>query len=709
MRQQMRQTFVALLSRYAARRHVVVLIEDLHWTDPSTLAWLDASLEALAAAGCLLLLTYRPTFVLPWRPRPQLRPLTLGPLSPASVAEMVTNLAGETAVSPAARHRVVALTDGNPLFVEELTWTFLETDALEADAPTQSDLIPVTLRDSLLARLDRVGAAKETAGWAAALGREFAYAVLTAVVPYDETRLQTDLSTLITADLISPLDAPAQSTYTFRHALIQETAYASLLRRTRQAHHRRIAETYATRFPQISAAQPELLGEHYSQAQMPAQAADCWLQAGERAAAQGAVQEARTFFDRALAAITPDDAARRWRTLTGREAIFFLTGDRAAGQADIAALLTLAEAHANPQWRAEALLRRLKLLNAISDFTTMLDLADEVIHIAEAAREPGLAARALCLKAAALTHLGDPAAQEIAEAAVAYSRAAGDGWATAYATGTLALHQGYIGDYACAAHAWEEVLPLVRRSGDRALESRALSNLGTAYQYLGLYDAARRHLQDGIALGELIGDRQGRAYNLLNLGGVMRQQGEVTAAQDLLAQLLTEAAAMDDVSLQAGTQWGLGHLAMMAGDYSAAARYLADAYQAYRGLDMTVAAVEALALLAQCTLGIGRGEAAGAYALQVWRYLATYGAAAMDDAALVYLALIEVFAAVGETAVTDGPTLSAVVQAGYEFIMARADRISDPLWRQSFLENVPANRAGIQWWRRLHPSSPTKT
>ena len=81
----------------------------------------------------------------------------------------------------------------------------------------------------------------------------------------------------------------------------------------------------------------------------------------------------------------------------------------------------------------------------------------------------------------------------------------------------------------------------------------------------------------------------------------------------------------------------------------------------------------------------------------------------MDDAALVYLALIEVFAAAGETAVPDGPTLSAVVQAGYEFIMARADRISDPLWRQSFLENVPANRAGIQWWRRLHPSSPTKT
>ena len=345
-REQMGEIFVALLQKRAAEQALVLVIEDMHWSDPSTVDWLGQSIAPLAAVPCLVLLTAWPGFNPTWPSdagsRLRFVFLPLNPLCTDDADQMVADLAGENTLDEEIRRHIVAHTDGIPLFVEELTKTLIERSAFKGEGTRTVD-IPATLLDSLAARLDRLGAARETAQWAAVLGREFAYPVLVAAVPYDEQRLHDDLAKLIAADLVQRPSDVAGVPYAFRHALIQEAAYASLPKRARQNHHRRVAETYATRFPQIAETQSEILAEHYSQAGLHAHAVDYWLQAGERATNQGALLEAKTCVELALARIKPGDGDRRWRALAARETILSFRGERSAQEADIVALLELAD------------------------------------------------------------------------------------------------------------------------------------------------------------------------------------------------------------------------------------------------------------------------------------------------------------------------------------------------------------------------------
>lgn len=697
MRHRMRESCLALLSRAAAEQPMVLVIEDLHWADPSSLAWLDASLNTLATLPCLTLLTYRPAFAPPWQPRPHLHQLTLGPLTPAQVQELVAELAGDTALSDETRRRLVVQTDGVPLFVEELTRA-----VCEADAATHSREIPATLRDLLTARLDRMGAAHETAQWAAVLGREFSYPLLAAVTAFDAGRLQADLAALTKAGLVSAHEPAPQASFAFRHTLIQEAAYDALLKRTRQRYHRRIAETLETRFPQTAETQPEILAQHWAQAG-GGRAADYWLQAGKRNTAQGALQEARAFFERALAEIEPDDYERRWHALHGRQGVFFLSGQRAAEQADLVTMLALAQERGRPEWRAEVLHLQLRRLNALGDYQAMLPLADEALAAARAAGDASLAARALSSKAAAQTRLNDPAARQTAQDAVTLGQAAGDDWTIAYATGMLALFAAYAGDYGETARLWASVLDMVRRCNDPVLESRALSNLGGAYQHLGLFDEARKHLEEGIALCDLIGDRHSRAYNIVNLGSVMLWSGQHQAARALFEQGLHEATALDDASLAAGKLCELGRLAEMARDDAGAIRYLEEARGIFAGLALTAELMETDAVLAKCDLAQGRLAESRQRATQVWAYLQENGAAAMGEAVETYLVLADVFGALADAngAAEASHAARAILEAGYDLVMARAARISDPTWRRSFLENVPPNRTIVERWQRL--------
>ncbi len=704
-RARMREVFVALMQKRAAEQPLLLVIEDLHWSDPSTVDWLGQSFASLAAGSCLMLLTARPSFVPTWPPQSQLTPLTLRPLNPLETEQMLSALTGDRSLRDSVRQRIINQTDGIPLFIEELTRSVLESDRqpLEISGPSKVlPPIPSTLRDSLMARLDHAGAAKETAQWAACLGREFAYPVLCASVPYSEERLRNDLGSLLEADLIYQHDRVTEI-YSFKHALLQETAQLSLLAQTRRTYHQRIAETLATRFPQTADTQPEVIARHYASAGQPTQAVDYWLRAGERATAQGAALEAKTFFENALGLIDLQDPARRWRALRGHEKVLDLQGERAAQQVDITALRNLAEELDNRAWRAEAEVCQLQYLNAIGDYPAMLPLADEVIQTARVVERPGLEAHALCLKAAALTRLGDPAAPQTAEAAVACGHAAADEWAIAYASGMVALHEAYAGDYARAAQLWTEVFDMVRRGGDRTLESRALSNLGAAYQYLGQYDQAQAYLEQGIALCDLIGDRRSHAYNVVNLGGVMLLSGDLHSAKKLFEQGLSEAIAVGDDSLRAGIRWELGRLAELSGDYAGATHYLEEALQTYVDMEMSARSMETTALVAKCALGQGQVDAARRDANQVWAYLQEHGSAAMDEALLTYLSLADVFQTLAESAQTSGDTstVRAIIEAAYELVMARARKISDPAWRQSFLENVPSNRAVVERWQQL--------
>jgi class 3 adenylate cyclase/tetratricopeptide (TPR) repeat protein len=301
------EVLLTILFKLAAQQPVLLLIEDLHWVDPSTLDFLSLLVDQAPTVRLSILLTCRPTFRAPWSARAHVAQLTLSRLPRSHVEQMVTSVAGGKALPAEVVQQVVTRTDGVPLFVEELTKTIMTSGWLsEREAhyeltgflPTLA--IPTTLHDSLMARLDRLVTAKGVAQLAATLGRQFPYALLHAVSPLDEATLQRELGQLVEAELIYQQGFPPHATYMFKHTLIQEAAYQSLLRSTRQHYHQQSAQALAEHFPETAATQPELLAHHYTEAGLPAAAVPYWLQAGQRAVERSANIEAISHLTRGL-------------------------------------------------------------------------------------------------------------------------------------------------------------------------------------------------------------------------------------------------------------------------------------------------------------------------------------------------------------------------------------------------------------------------
>lgn len=238
------------------RQPLLAVYEDLHWADPSTLELLGVLLEQTPTVPILTVLTFRPVFVPPWPNRSHLTPMSLNRLERPHVEALMTHLAGGKALPAEVIAHIVAKTDGVPLFVEELTKMLLESDLLQEDTqhyvltgPLSAVTIPATLQDSLMARLDRLGAARDVAQLGAVVGREFAYDMLQALAPLDEATLQARLVQLVEAELLYQRGRPPQARYVFKHALIQDAAYASLLKSTRQQVHQQVVQVLETQFP----------------------------------------------------------------------------------------------------------------------------------------------------------------------------------------------------------------------------------------------------------------------------------------------------------------------------------------------------------------------------------------------------------------------------------------------------------------------------
>jgi predicted ATPase/class 3 adenylate cyclase/DNA-binding winged helix-turn-helix (wHTH) protein len=293
------EALLAWLLAEAERQPVCVVMEDLHWVDASTLEWLSLLIDQVSAARLLVLLTFRPDFHSPWAIHSYLTHLTLSRLTRRQVEVMAEQVAGGKALPIEVLRQLVTKTDGVPLFVEELTKMVLESglvkereERYELTDPLPPLAIPATLHDSLMARLDRLETAKQVMQLGAVLGREFSYEVIRAVSPVDEATLQQELARLVEAELLYQRGLPPQARYVFKHALIQEEAYQSLLRRTRQQYHQQIAQVLEARFLETRETQPELLAHHYTEAGLSAQALPYWQQAGQRAIERSAHLEA---------------------------------------------------------------------------------------------------------------------------------------------------------------------------------------------------------------------------------------------------------------------------------------------------------------------------------------------------------------------------------------------------------------------------------
>jgi class 3 adenylate cyclase/DNA-binding winged helix-turn-helix (wHTH) protein/tetratricopeptide (TPR) repeat protein len=301
------EVILALLLACAAQQPVLFIVEDLHWIDPSTLELLTLFIDQGPMARILTLLTCRPEFHPPWGFGARVTSLPLGRLPPTQVEQMIDRVTGGKRLPAEVRQQVVAKTDGVPLFVEELTKMVLESGLLREQAdhyeligPLHSLAIPTTLHDSLMARLDRLAGAKEVAQLGATLGRAFPYELLRAVSPWDEERLQQALEQLVEAELLYQRGVPPHVTYVFKHTLIQETAYQSLLKSKRQQYHQQTVHILEQHFPEITQTRPEQLAYHYTEAGLPAQAVPYWQRAGQLAVERSANVEAISHFTKGL-------------------------------------------------------------------------------------------------------------------------------------------------------------------------------------------------------------------------------------------------------------------------------------------------------------------------------------------------------------------------------------------------------------------------
>jgi class 3 adenylate cyclase/predicted ATPase len=319
-RQKTMEALTAQMETLSRQKPVLMIFEDAQWADPTSLEAFGRVVDRIWTLKVLLLVTFRPEFDAPWVGRPYVTTLTINRLTEREASAMIDRIVGNKQLSANIRQDIIERTDGIPLFVEEMTKAVLEAESETAAeraiaaVPSPTLAVPASLYASLMARLDRLGgSAKELAQIAAAIGREFSHALLASVVPQPEAGLRSALERLIAAGLLFRRGMPPHATYLFKHALVQDAAYGTLLRARREALHACIAEAYERQFHDIVEAQPALLAHHLALAGFAERAIGFWLKAARKAIGDGAVAEAAAQLRQALALVgdLPEKAARQ--------------------------------------------------------------------------------------------------------------------------------------------------------------------------------------------------------------------------------------------------------------------------------------------------------------------------------------------------------------------------------------------------------------
>jgi class 3 adenylate cyclase/predicted ATPase len=398
------EVLVDQVAGLARKQPVLAICEDAHWIDPTTLEVFGLLIERVLKLPVLFLITHRPEFDPGWKSYEHVMHLSLTRLTRGDGAAMLEQITCGKALPPEVVDQILVRTDGVPLFVEELTTTVLESgrlqdlgDHYELAGPLAPIPIPTTLHDSLMARLDRLALVKEVAQIGAVIGREFAHEQLAAVSSFSDGQLSVALDQLVESGLVFRRGTPPDATYTFKHALVQDAAYQSLLRATRRHYHAQIARLFEQRFPEIAEKQPELVAHHYTEAGEPEQALRYWHQAGRRAARRSANVEAIGHLTRGLGILSqlPDTPER-----TEREIDFLMSLGPAfiamKGHGALEVKLTYSRARELCEEIGDAprLSRVLAGLcayyTARGPYTTAYEMAEQALLLAERRDEPRL-------------------------------------------------------------------------------------------------------------------------------------------------------------------------------------------------------------------------------------------------------------------------------------------------------------------------------
>ena len=402
------RTFNALLDQLevlATRQPVLMVLEDAHWFDPTTLEIFSLTIERITSLPVLLIIAARPEFAPRWSGHTSVSTITLNRLTKHESEALAFSIAKGKALPDQVMNHILAHTDGVPLFVEELTKTVLESGLLNnagdryvLRGPLPSLAIPSTLHSSLLARLDRLSAVKDVAQTAAAIGREFTYELIAAVGGLQEQDLRTALAQLVGAELIFQRGVPPDAKYIFKHALVQDAAYASLLRSRRRQIHAQIAQVLEDQFPEVLASEPEMLAHHFTEAGLTERGVFYWKQAGQKASDRSAFVEATKHFHTGIELLKtlPDMPSRIQQELElhiGLGSALIVT----KGHSSVEVEQVYLKAHAlcmqmdEPAELAPVLLGLWRCYIARSQLSKARELGNALLRLARHDNDPGLA------------------------------------------------------------------------------------------------------------------------------------------------------------------------------------------------------------------------------------------------------------------------------------------------------------------------------
>jgi tetratricopeptide (TPR) repeat protein len=399
---------------------VLMIVEDAHWTDPTSLEAFGRTVDRIKILPVLLIVTFRPEFNAPWAGQSHVTSLTLNRLGEREATAIIARLAGNKALPADVLAEIVERTDGIPLFVEEMTKAVLEAESeggarrMAAAVPSSALAVPASLHASLMARLDRLGPAKEVAQIGSVIGREFSHPLLAAVARKSEAELGSALERLVQAGLLSRQGMPPQASYLFKHALVQDAAYGTLLRSRRQQLHARIAATLEDQFPEIVVTQPALLAQHCAEAGLAEKAVAHWLKAGRQAMAGSAMTEAVAQLRKGLDVLTglPDGPRRRQQELdlqlALRPALAFTKGLSASDVGEtIARARALAEQLDRPEYLVRLSFGQWTFHFGRSECKLALSLAEQIEKVAEARNDISTQLRGRRAIGLTRLHLGD--------------------------------------------------------------------------------------------------------------------------------------------------------------------------------------------------------------------------------------------------------------------------------------------------------------
>ena len=589
--QRRQKTLGALVSQMEAlsrQNPVLMIFEDAHWTDPTSLELFGRIVDRIPSLRALLIVTFRPEFEPPWIGRPYVTALTINRLAQRDVEVMIDRVIGNKPLPANIRHDIIERTDGIPLFVEEMTKAVLEAGSegaarrTVAAVPSPTLAVPASLQASLMARLDRLGPAKEVAQIGAAIGREFSHALLAAVVRQSEAELGSALDRLIAAGLLFRQGLPPHATYLFKHALVQDAAYGTLLRDVRRALHSRIAETLESQFRETAESQPELLARHYGEAGQIEKAALLWGKAGQRSLARSALVEAVEQLTRALDQIATLPATPALR----REQIKL--------QVALVNALMLVKGYAAPEPKAaieqaRSFIERAEVLGEAPEDSLLLfsvlygfwaasfvmfkgdascDLAAQFLTLAEKQRASLPLMIGHRLMGTSLVYAGDVAGgrthldhaiklYEPAEHRALTTRFGPELRVTILSQRSIAL---WLLGYPEAALAdFEQTLSYARESGQAATLIYGLSVALLTPIHCRQYAAARLLVDEVVALADEKGTLFWKAFGMMNQGCILALTGK---ASDAVQTLTSATTAYQSTGATLFMPWYLSDLAM---------------------------------------------------------------------------------------------------------------------------------------------------